>query len=269
MSMSTDFKIFAMDFDLTLIDYQQGRGMVGENTRAALMDLITKGFEVGIVSGRYWWQMRDILEPNGLIWGSPFPTFIISREALIFYLKDGKMEEEKVWNDRLRQEMLDFSIRIGGWLPEIANSLTKEQNPFYNMVLYGDYAAELHFQSEEKGAAALDFITHEWKSRLEPCRLHRNRSTVNILTVESGKGLTLKKLAENRLCNPGEVIAVGDTLNDLDMLDGRYGFYSAAVGNADEKIKEAVRKNKGFIADKRADQGIFQIITEVIKGDAR
>jgi len=48
--------------------------------------------------------------------------------------------------------------------------------------------------------------------------------------------------------------------NDLDMLNGYYGFFSAAVANAEPKAKEAVLKSGGYVASADYGDGLVEII---------
>ncbi len=51
------------------------------------------------------------------------------------------------------------------------------------------------------------------------------------------------------------MLAIGDSLNDLTMLDGKLGFRVGTVGNADELINAAVRAAGGMVATQRVAAG--------------
>jgi hydroxymethylpyrimidine pyrophosphatase-like HAD family hydrolase len=83
---------------------------------------------------------------------------------------------------------------------------------------------------------------------------------VQIHDAAVGKGPVLAELARLWVIAPSEVLAIGDSHNDLSMLDGRLGFRSATVGNADGVIKEAVRRAGGSVASGHAGAGVLELL---------
>ena len=72
------------------------------------------------------------------------------------------------------------------------------------------------------------------------------------------KGVAIKKLAENLKISIDEVIAVGDSFNDLPML--KVAGLSVAVDNANEEIKKQV----DFITKSNNDGGMAYLIEKFI-----
>jgi hydroxymethylpyrimidine pyrophosphatase-like HAD family hydrolase len=83
----------------------------------------------------------------------------------------------------------------------------------------------------------------------------RNVRHIALRHPYSKKGFTLRALAEFLGLHPNQVTAVGDSLNDMSMLDGTFGFVGAAVSNSDEAILKAVRKD-GLILPKARSSGV-------------
>jgi hydroxymethylpyrimidine pyrophosphatase-like HAD family hydrolase len=63
------------------------------------------------------------------------------------------------------------------------------------------------------------------------------------------------------------VMAIGDSINDLDMLNGEHGFFPVAVANAEPEIKEAVKKAGGMVTEKPASDGVAEAIEWALKSD--
>jgi len=61
------------------------------------------------------------------------------------------------------------------------------------------------------------------------------------------------------------VFCVGDSVNDLDMLDGRYGFHSGTVATAEEEIKEAIESNRGIIAQHPGGRGPVECLKKLLE----
>jgi hydroxymethylpyrimidine pyrophosphatase-like HAD family hydrolase len=55
-------------------------------------------------------------------------------------------------------------------------------------------------------------------------------------------------------------MAIGDSINDLDMLNGEHGFFPVAVANAEIEVKEAVKKAGGMVTKSPASDGVAEAI---------
>ena len=82
----------------------------------------------------------------------------------------------------------------------------------------------------------------------------------NVALATGTKGATLRGVAEALGLPPERVLGIGDSLNDLDMVDGRYGLSGATMENGDAAIKDAVRKAGGIVAAGVAEAGVGEII---------
>ena len=102
----------------------------------------------------------------------------------------------------------------------------------------------------------------ERAGHLPGARIFRSGRAVHIALETAGKGRTLVRAAETRGLAPNEVLAIGDSGNDLDMLDGKLGLLPATVGNAEDSIKDAVHRAGGFVATREATWGVEEILTE-------
>lgn len=112
-----------MDLDLTLVSYESGKPYVPARTKELLKWLCKEGLEVGIASGRPWYDMYDILGHLGMEWGRPFPSSYIPRETFIFWLRGGKALPEEEWNKAREAELMELTRIIfhhdNHWLDRI------------------------------------------------------------------------------------------------------------------------------------------------------
>ena len=143
--------------------------------------------------------------------------------------------------------------------PDWLDALAAEGLIPKHWILCGDYCLELHFHTIET-AGQTRLLLVDWVQDTPLARAHRNRLMAHVLLATAGKGCTLPHAAQAKGIAPDHVLAVGDTLNDIDMLDGCFGFKSGAVGNTDESLKEAVPANNGIIATGRAGAGLGEIL---------
>lgn len=257
--MGNKIRMIGIDFDGTLVEHTKDGPYVPPETRVLLEDLITRGVYVGIVSGNQWWDMRGNLEKAGIPWGDPFPTFVLSRETFLHWQKNGSMISDKEWN-----------VARGGEMGELVRFLSAKQYDLFvdleaagfkvmGFPLLGDYGLEVHFSTEEEAERARLWLA-EWAKDIPFARTHRNVRNANIVLATAGKGKSLLRAATVRGLEPQQVLAIGDSYNDLDMLDGHLGIWPGAVGNAAERVKDAVRQAGGVVATKVAGAGVEEIL---------
>ena len=68
------------------------------------------------------------------------------------------------------------------------------------------------------------------------------------------KGQAVKLLQDSLMIKPEETMVFGDQLNDIEMMSQAY--YSFAVGNAREEVKNAAR----FRTDLNINDGVLKIL---------
>lgn len=261
--MKHDIKMIGMDFDLTLVDYPPSGAYVCPETVACLENLIAQDVDVGIVTGRDIWAMRDILTIAGVRFGDPFPTFVVVRENYVHWQKQNKFIAHEPWNSKMTAQMASFtkslSSHVQGWLDDLADHGLHPGK----WILFSDFGLEIHFPTNEMAASAC-LLMENWLGQVPDLHIHRNRMMANLVHRQSGKGFALQQAALAKGLTVEQVLAIGDSLNDLSMLDGSYGFASAAVGNADPVIKQAVLDNSGMVAQRPASQGMLEILKTIL-----
>lgn len=77
---------------------------------------------------------------------------------------------------------------------------------------------------------------------------------VDVMDPKLSKGAALRMLQEELGILPEETMVFGDQMNDMEMLEQAY--YSFAVANAREEVKQAAR----FMADSNLNQGPMKIM---------
>lgn len=83
-------RLIALDFDYTLIDYQDGQKPRIEPEALALLNrLCERGVKAGIVTGRVFDGFAATLADVGGDWRAPFPAYMIASDSFI-YQKDAE-----------------------------------------------------------------------------------------------------------------------------------------------------------------------------------
>lgn len=89
---------------------------------------------------------------------------------------------------------------------------------------------------------------------------------LDIYNIGTNKGRAIKLLQEKFEIKKEETMVFGDYYNDIDMFE--YAFYSYAMGNAPDDVKEKAR----FIAKRNSEKGVIEVLKKLIqdnKGNKR
>jgi hydroxymethylpyrimidine pyrophosphatase-like HAD family hydrolase len=79
------------------------------------------------------------------------------------------------------------------------------------------------------------------------------------------KGTALAEIARRLKIAPDEIVAAGDHLNDLPMLSNEFARWLVAPMNAIDEVKEAVRRQNGYVSERHCGHGVAHGITSVLK----
>jgi HAD superfamily hydrolase (TIGR01484 family) len=256
--MSKQIKLIGTDFDLTLL-----YNGIPKATQDLLVETIQKGIKVGIVSGRPWYDMRTILTQQGINFGKPYPEFLVWREKFILWVADGKTREEVEWNKSKLREMEALNHHILQHAPDWLAALKEAGLEHRIWNIFGDHGLELFYRDLADAEKARKILA-ELAANVPGAAVSRNHCGTGVSLATGTKGCALRHVADCLGIAPNETLAIGDSLNDLSMLDGRHGLRSAAVANADPVVKEAVLKNRGLIAEKPGGAGVAEIIQKLV-----
>lgn len=84
---------------------------------------------------------------------------------------------------------------------------------------------------------------------------------LEVMSPATSKGIALRALAERLGLQRGQILAVGDSCNDLAMLD--YAGTGVAMGNGEDALKAAA----DWIAPSNEEGGVADVLEKVIKGE--
>jgi len=247
-------KLVGLDFDNTLYD--------GENSLARVLPwfkrLHGQGIKLGLVTGRTFGSLQKLFETDGYRWGEPFPDFAICFESRIL-TPDGKTVQGcEQWNqERDRDVVAAHNIverEIAGWLRTLETDGIFSRHTW----LDDNYGVYMEFDSPEHSLAACEKIK-AMSDPTYPLRFVRNYSGLSIHAKNRSKGPALATLLEAWDIAQTEVLVIGDSFNDLCMMNGDYQYQVATVSNADPAIHNAVSKKDGIISDKSCSHGVIDI----------
>lgn len=251
-------RLIAMDFDFTLVDYPpHGEHRICEALLDRLEGLAALGVRAGVVSGRTFESLKDALLRAGVRPGSRFPSFLICQDAYVHQTDGtGAWVAEEAHNASVRSDMLTAMQELLPLFHQCMDLLSREGIAPREWKIIGDGGLEWVAESPAHAQKGLDAL-RPFAQRID---INRNHHLINLVPKGHGKGVALRDFAGRLGIAPEEVLAVGDSLNDLSMLDGRFGLRGGAVGNADPIVRAAVERAGGSTACGRASYGLLEIL---------
>ena len=249
-------RLIAVDIDGTLLD---GRGRLPDANRRAINAAVARGVEVVLATGRAFHHARPVavqlgaavslIVSNGALVKTPdgdtLSTRLIPRQlardlivgtrpvrggaALIFDRADA---------GQYVYERIDWSHPQRRWYYERNHASMTETSPLETAL--DDEPVQLAFTGGVQEMRALAHHVRDLPvARQVTLTLteyeDRDFSLFDITAYGCSKGATLCDWAERRGVRPAEVMAVGDNLNDRDMLE--FAGHPVVMGNAVPELK--------------------------------
>ena len=113
---------------------------------------------------------------------------------------------------------------------------------------------EMYHKTEAEKRAVESGICDRWGMK-QGLRIGcAGKQWMHINSIGADKGQSLMRLAEILKIKFDEIMVFGDNINDLGMM--KCGYYSYAIGNAREEVKNEAR----FVADTNLNDGVLKIL---------
>jgi Cof subfamily protein (haloacid dehalogenase superfamily) len=267
-------KLVALDLDDTLLDPNL---RITEDSVRSIQEVRKQGVRITISTGR----MYSSALPYALQLGIDVPL-ITYQGALVKSSLSEEVLYFKPVPPRLAREVIQFFQRSGVHCHSYFNdrlvmeSLT-EEGEFYarlagvEAVIVDDLAGSLETNAALKIIAIsnnepklLD-LEQQLKSKYGD-ELHITRSKPYFLEVmhpEADKARALEVVARHYRIDRQDVMAIGDSYNDLEML--KWAGVGVAMGNAIQTVKDAA----DFVTASNEDEGVAQALRRFILQEAQ
>jgi Cof subfamily protein (haloacid dehalogenase superfamily) len=252
-------RLVALDIDGTLLD---SRGRVSAATIDALARAIDAGVEVVLATGRRFDYARPIFDAlpqpltlilsNGAIVKTPQGDTLMRHllpqgaardvlrrtlphrgtTALVFDRpREGQIVFETIeWNHPRHRRFFEANRPFLAERAPLEEALTED--PL--QVMFTGGCADMRAVFDDlRALQAVDGTPHSAVFLTEYQR--HDFSLVDVIRAGASKGAALSELAAARGCGPGEVMAVGDNLNDLAMLE--FAGRPVVMGNAVAELR--------------------------------
>lgn len=258
------FELIVMDLDSTLLDWSDGTARISESCRQALLKAAENGIFVAVATGRTLREVALELEVHGLKFGKPVPHFVIPLEKYCYRIVNGQPFEDEAmarWNkerwEEARQTIEQIVLpRAHEWL-QLLKGVGLSPTRWVLDTRAGWFS--LVYDTVEQAKQAEKLLEQLAVSHPE-LTVNRNFVFVGFVPRNGTKGKAVRFLAETLNIPTKRVMTIGDSVNDLDMLNGEHGFFPVAVANAEPEIKEAVLKAGGMVTNQPASEGVAEAI---------
>jgi hydroxymethylpyrimidine pyrophosphatase-like HAD family hydrolase len=204
-------------------------------------------------------RMMDPMRTLGLL-----PDYVIVRHAYIYKLTRFGYLPHVAWNARILLHLLFGKLHIREAINEWYGLLTKMCTGASVVAKTKDRLC-LRFENEEEADAAERILRDKVKEFSHLC-VFRFMREVDVRLVPYTKGLALGDLADGLGVDHAEVLAIGDGLNDISMLDGAVIGMSGCPANAKPEVMEVVHRNRGHISSLKALAGTIDVIKSTAEG---
>ena len=255
-------RLLATDLDGTLLG---DGGLILPETKQAWRLWSELGGSLVVITGRPFTSLLQVLtgQDSGEKW--PFPDAVVCEERDA-YLHEGAgswqpLDESGAALARERA-LLEISSSVAEKL--IARGVAKgyEVKRSTESAEWERGYVELRFPNKLEAERARLWVTPVLGGR--PLVPVRNGRLMSLRHKDFRKGPALQRLTAHLGLAPNQILAVGDSHNDLSMLDGTYGFLSATVANADEEILRAVGSANGILTPHRSSLGVAWLLEALV-----
>lgn len=255
-------KCVALDFDLTIFDYRRPA-----DTRVLIpwFDRLHKdGKMVGIASGRTLADLKYELQKIEMPWEKPFPHFVIHEEFYIHWPGSPAHADISAWNATCAGSVESLCQAMRPSFDVCASEIAARGVRIEKGVEETRAGISLVLENPA-GAEQARLLLQEIVGTAHDARISRNHHILLATPAAYHKGTALNKLRSLADLAPDEVLAIGDNLNDLAMLEDSMGFRCATVGNAEPLVSELVTERGGHIAQALLAFGVVEIFEKTFE----
>lgn len=251
MNGTMSIELISTDFDGTMFAEFENPPIP-----ARLQELIGKlqagGAKWVINTGR---DMSSLMEALGRAQISIEPDFLVLVEREIYRHENSSYIALEDWNTACTRAHTELFARVRPDVPGIVAWV----NARFHARIYEDAFSPFCLIAGNNGDADIIHAYLEDYCRTIPqLSVVRNDVYARFSHADYNKGTALAELTRRLGSSADKVFAAGDWLNDLPMLSHRYARWLAAPANAVEPVKEAVRKQSGFVSNLSHGHGVAE-----------
>lgn len=260
-------KLIAVDMDDTLLDHSV---QVSPRTKEVLQQAAVQGVKVTIATGRMYCSALPFAVQLGL--NVPLITY---NGALIKNVISGETLLHQPIDAALAHKVLAFFKERGWYIQSYVDDVLyveqKDEHALYYEKLAGVESVAIGsklYELEQPAtkllamleAGQMQAVAQEVKARFgDKLAVTNSKPTyLEMVNPLANKGAALSYLAGMLGIKQEEVMAIGDSNNDIDML--KYAGWGVAMGNASDKVKAAAK----FVTKCNDEDGVAEAVIKYV-----
>jgi hypothetical protein len=247
--MNLPIKIISTDFDGTFFAEFENPP-VPEELQRLIGQLQEAGAKWVINTGR---DLSSLLESMARAHLSVRPDYHVVVEREIYAHEKSQYVGWEDWNRACAQAHADLFARVRADLPQLVAWV----NERFDASVYEDsYSPFCLIAEDNRDADVIHEYLKAYCARVPRLTVVRNDVYARFSHEAYSKGTTLSEIARRLGVGRDYVLAAGDHLNDLPMLSHEHARWLVAPSNAIELVKQAVRRQEGFVSDEPHGYGV-------------
>jgi HAD superfamily hydrolase (TIGR01484 family) len=255
--MNLPFKILSTDFDGTLHTDAE-HPPVPRELQDLIASLQAKGVVWIINTGR---DLPSLLESlnraNMAIW----PDYVVTVEREIYCRKNASYAGMTEWNRKCREAHDEVFNQLRADLERITAWVKTRFDP----VIYEDsFSPFCLIAKNNRDADEIQAYLDDYCRSVSDLAFVRNDIYARFSHVAFNKGSALAEIGRQLGVSAEQIVAAGDHLNDLPMLSRQYAGWLIAPFNAVEPVKEAVKRQQGYVSEFRYGSGLVDGLERVL-----
>ena len=252
-------KLISTDFDGTLFSEFEAPP-VPEDLQTLIGRLQKDGAKWVINTGR---DMPGLMESLARARLAVQPDYLVLVEREIHFLDGDRYVSLAEWNDGCRRAHEQLFVQVRRDMPRLSSWV----NSRYNAMVYEDaYSPFCLTALNNEDAEEIHQFMEEYCREVPNLMVMRNNVYARFCHVNYHKGTALGEIARLLGVDVNHIFAAGDHLNDLPMLALEHAGFLMAPANALEAVKEAVRRQDGYVSKLSNGHGVADGLKFYLEG---
>ncbi len=247
--MNLPIKLISTDFDGTLFaEFEMPP--IPKSVETLIGGLQKRGAKWVINTGR---DMSSLMEALARARISIQPDYLVLVEREI-HVHDGiRYVGVEEWNSACARDHAELFARVRRDVPELMDWV----NSRFRATVYEDtYSPFCLIAGNNSEADEIHAHLDQYRLGVPHLTVVRNDVYARFSHDAYNKGTALAEIARRLGLSRDEIFAAGDWLNDLPMLSLEFARWLVAPQNAIEPVKEAVRRQNGFVSEFTHGDGV-------------
>ena len=206
-----------------------------------------------VATGRSWESLKESL----LFHQAPLlPDWVVAVEREIHQVKDQQAHSLQEWNEPCAETHQALFGRHGA----IFEQIEREVGSAEDVTVIPDAGTIGLIAGSKESIARTHTLVSEILQDHPEIATVRNGPYFRFSHIDYHKGSCLAHIQKLLDLDPSSTFIAGDNLNDLPMLQRKFGHYLACPSNSVLEVIEQVKKERGFIAKEEAGAGIAEAL---------